>query len=75
MYTANPSNFLATNGSCCEVDCSVCSPVMRFCFRDSGHSHEDTETCSLESFIRNSESFFIRTANSAPVIPQVHTVR
>lgn len=74
MYTANPSNTLAINGSCCEADCSECSPVLRFCFRDSGHSHEDIETCSLGSLNRTSELFFVMSTSSAPIIRQIYSV-
>ena len=73
MYTANPDNTLA-NGSCCEANCLECRPLLKFCFRDSGHSHEDIQTCSLDSLIRTSESFFIRAPNSAPNILQIYHV-
>ena len=74
MYSANPNNSLA-DGSCCETEsCSPCSPVLNFCFRDSGHSRGDTETCSLLSIFRNSPTVFFQPAAGAQVIPGVYTV-
>ena len=45
---SHPTNSLA-DGSCCEKSCTSCNAILYFCFRDSQHSHEDTnrDTCFL----------------------------
>lgn len=74
MYSASPNNYLATDGVCCQDNCGPCAPVLRLCFRESGHSHADTETCTLGSFLRNSVSVHVQDSAGSPIIPSLFTV-
>lgn len=74
MYSATPNNYLATDGVCCRDNCGPCAPVLRFCFRESGHSHEDSETCTLGSFLRNTVSVHVQNSADSPRIPGPFTV-
>ena len=49
QFYSHPTNSLA-DGLCCEKTCTSCNTVLHFCFRDSQHSHEDTnrDTCFLD---------------------------
>lgn len=57
-----PMNFLA-DGSCCDSNCaddvccaastSRCAPTLRLCFRETGHSRDDIESCPLLEVTRN----------------------